>query len=227
LITFTFAIPLACSGLHGQTCHGPGEERWPIKTSVPQGTDLKKPGQSVLLAKLLALDDPNSVTHNDPQFQEARIPAFSNPLNVKEGDIISTTGWLYLVATESDDCDYHIQISTQPRTTVDKPTPDDDCMVVESPRPDFVTDKDLSSLSGEIRDGIKSNLLANQDPANGGSVMQHPVCVEVQGQLFYDDTHLRANGEKELRGKKGMSSHTLWELHPITGFKIVSPATCQ
>jgi hypothetical protein len=221
------ALALAGASLYAQTCHGPGTERWPIKTSVPEGTDLNKAGQTAPLAKLLALADPQGLHHNDGQFQSARIPAFTNSLNAKEGDILSTTGWLYLVATELDDCDYHIQISTSPRTTTDKPTPDDDCLVIEAPRPDFIEDKDLSSLSGQIRDGIKRTLLANKEPSTSGSVMQHPVCVQAQGQLFYDDAHLTANGEKELRGKRGMSSHTLWELHPITGFKIVPVAACQ
>ena len=44
------------------------------------------------------------------QFQAARIPKFDNPLGVAEGDILSTVGWLHLVAAEADG-DYHIQIS--------------------------------------------------------------------------------------------------------------------
>jgi len=42
------------------------------------------------------------------------------------------------VATESNDCDFHIQISPRPRSTADKPTPDDDCIVVEAPRPEYM-----------------------------------------------------------------------------------------
>jgi hypothetical protein len=100
--------------------------------------------------------------------------------------------------------------------------------VVESPRPDFIGDKDLSSLSGEIRDGIKSKLLSDQDPLNGGSQCSIRSASRCRvSSLFYADAHLKANGEKELRGKTGMSAHTLWELHPITSFKLVPPAACQ
>jgi hypothetical protein len=39
-------VTLAGVSLYGQhACHGPGNQRWPIKTSVPQGTDLKKAGK--------------------------------------------------------------------------------------------------------------------------------------------------------------------------------------
>lgn len=208
-----------------QMCTRPGTERWPIKVSVPAGADLSNP-KTVGLNGLLALEDPTGIKHNDPHFQNTRIPAFSNSLGVKEGEIIQTTGWLYLVATETD-CDYHIQISNRPRTTTDKPTPEDDCVVVEAPKPDFVEDADLKQAVGTLRDYIKTKILKGSEPSNTGSVMIHPVCVRVIGPLFYDDAHLGKNGAKELRGKKGMHSKTLWELHPITDFQIVQSTACQ
>jgi hypothetical protein len=220
-----FSIALAAPRISAQTCTGPGTERWPIKVSVPAGADLGNP-KAVGLNALLALEDPTGVKHNDPRFQDARIPAFSNSLSVKEGDILQTTGWLYLVATESD-CDYHIQISNQPRTTTNKPTPEDDCVVVEAPKPDFVDSADLKQALSTLRDFIKTKILKGNEPSTSGSVMVHPVCVRVTGQLFYDDAHLGKNGVKELRGKKGMHSKTLWELHPITDFQIVQSTACQ
>jgi hypothetical protein len=210
---------------NAQSCNGPGTERWAIKVSLPASPNLDKP-KSVSLNDLLILEDPKGVTHNDPRYDKSRIPAFTNSLNVKEGDILQTTGWLYLVATEPD-CDYHIQISNQPRTTTDKPTPSDDCVVIEAPKPDFVDDPDLKQRTSAIRDYIKTKMLRNKEPSTRGSVMIHPVCVRVSGQLFYDDAHLKANGGKETRGKKGMLSHTLWELHPLTDFKIVPASSCQ
>ena len=152
---------------------------------------------------------PPGVKDDDPRYQDSRIPKFDNPLAVKEGDLVTTAGWLYLVATEKDDCDYHIQVSLQTRTTANKPQPGDDCIIVEAPRPDFVSARDLSTKVGQVRDYIKAKLLAGKEPSNTGSVMQHAVCVSVTGQLFYDDAHIEKG---ELRGKKGMTSHTLWEL---------------
>ena len=139
------------------------------------------------------------------------------------GDLVTTAGWLYLVATEKEDCDYHIQVSLQSRTTTNKPQANDDCTIVEAPRPDFISASDLSTKVGQVRDYIKAKLLAGKEPSNTGSIMQHAVCVSVTGQLFYDDAHIEKG---ELRGKKGMTSHTLWELHPITGFTIATTSAC-
>ena len=205
-----------------QTCNGPGKARWTIKTSLPQGADASGSGKTFDLAKLLAFPAAPGVAPDDKRFQNVRIPAFNNDLQVKEGDLVTTTGWLYLVATEKDDCDYHIQISLEPRTTSDKPQANDDCIIVEAPRPDFVSESELSSKVSAERDLIKSKLLAGKEPSNTGSVMQHPVCVTVTGQLFYDDAHETG----QLRGKKGMSSHTLWELHPITAFAFAPASAC-
>jgi len=209
-------------GAAAQTCNGPGKARWPIKTSLPTGTSASGSGQTIDLGKLLALPAPPGVKDDDERFQDARIPAFNNDLQVKEGDLVTTTGWIYLVATEKDDCDYHIQISPEARTTTNKPLASDDCIIVEAPRPDFISGNDLSTKVGQERDFIKSKLLLGKEPSNTGSVMQHAVCVTVTGQLFYDDAHQTG----QTRGKKLMSSHTLWELHPITAFTIAPVSAC-
>ena len=206
------------------TCAGPGTERWPVKTSVPDGTDFTA-AKTLGLNDLLALAQPTDVQHNDPRYQDARIPKSSNSSDVKEGDLVTTTGFLYLVATETD-CDYHIQISNQPRTTTDHPTANDDCIVVEAPRPDLVPSADLQQKVTALRDYIKTKIMRGAEPSNNGSVMIHSVCVRVTGQLFYDDAHVGKGGKVELRGKKGMHSQTLWELHPITDFQIVPAAQC-
>jgi hypothetical protein len=222
LITGVLVSLMANVPSQAQTCNGPGKARWPIRTSLAEGISPNGPAQTIPLDKLLALAAPPGVKDDDPRYQDTRIPKFDNPLSVKEGDLMTTAGWLYLVATEEDDCDYHIQVSLQARTTTNKPQANDDCIIVEAPRPDFVSASDLSTKVGQVRDYIKAKLLAGKEPSNTGSVMQHAVCVRVTGQLFYDEAHV----EGEIRGKKGMSSHTLWELHPITAFTIAPPSAC-
>jgi len=226
LSNLLIAIALLCSmptlTVTAQTCNGPGKARWPIKTSLPEGASASASGKTVALAKLLALPPAPDVTDNDKRFQDARIPAFANDLKLKEGDLVTTTGWLYLVATEKDDCDYHIQISLEPRTTTDKPQESDDCLIVEAPRPDFASGDALTANVTTERDFIKTKILAGKEPSSTASVMQHPVCVTATGQLFYDDAHESG----QLRGKKHMSSHTLWELHPITSFKFAPTSAC-
>ncbi len=188
----------------------PGKVRWPIKTSIPEGADPDHPTR-VDLADLIdatKLPDAPGVTKNDAQFQAARIPKFDNPLGIAEGDILSTVGWLHLVAAEADG-DYHIQIS---------PTHDDDqgtdFLIVEVPTPEtrFVADASLHAPLEAVRSLIRERMLQGREPSTRGSVLTHPACVEVAGQLFYDDAHV---GDQP-RGKRGMKAATLWELHPVT-----------
>src|SRR5438128_1919639 len=78
----------------------PGVERWPIKTSIAAHANLSH-AKAIDLVELISLEDPPEVTKNDARYQSHLIPEFENPLAVKEGDIISTKGWLHLVAGES------------------------------------------------------------------------------------------------------------------------------
>jgi hypothetical protein len=187
-----------------------GVERWPIKTTVPDGTDFSKPAQ-VALTDLLALGDAPGVTHNDPKYNSARIPASAGD-KFPEGKLITTTGWLHLVATETDG-DYHIQIS-------DSDTTGDHCLIVEVPNPDpkFTPSADLQPKFTAVRDLIKTKMMAGKDPSVGGSVLQHPAYVTVTGILFYDDAHV---GDPP-RGKKEMHAATLWELHPVTAIAFAA-----
>lgn len=188
----------------------PGVERWPIKTSVPAG---KSKAQTVALSDLLALANAEGVSKNDPKYQDARIPAQTGQKH-PEGTLITTTGWLHLVAAETDG-DYHIQISGSA-------TSGDQCLIVEVPNPDpaYVQSADLQPKFDAVRTFIKQKMLAGKDPSSYGSVMQHPVYVTVTGILFYDDSHV---GDPP-RGKKGMKAATLWELHPVTAMAFAAKA---
>lgn len=198
-----FLVLVVVVAAAGQQAPKHGVERWPIKTSVPAGKTAK--AKTVALADLLALADVKGVTKNDKRFQAARIPADAGE-KFPEGTLISTTGWLHLVAGETDG-DYHIQISNSA-------TSGDQCLIVEvpNPDPDFVATAALRPEFDSVRTFIKTKLLAGKDPSSAGSVMQHEVFVTVTGILFYDDSHV---GDAP-RGKKGMKAATLWELHPVT-----------
>jgi hypothetical protein len=197
------AVLLGVSAAAQKQTH-PGKERWPIKTSVPDGTNLSK-ARKIPLADLLAMPDAPDVKHNDARYQSARIPAQSGG-KYKEGELLAATGWLFLVAAESDG-DYHIQVSGSA-------TSGDHCVVVEVPNPDpeYTKSADLRPKFDAVRTFIKTKLLAGKEPSSNGSVMQHPVYVTITGALFYDDSHV---GDQP-RGKKGMKAATLWELHPVT-----------
>ena len=199
--TFLFTLVLTAASC---AAYAQGTERWSIKTSVPDGTNFSKAAQ-VALTDLLALPDAPGVGHDDAKYQSARIPAKAGD-KFSEGQLLTTTGWLHLVAGETDG-DYHIQIS-------DSDSTGDHCLIVEVPNPDpkVTASADLQPKFAAVRDLIKTKMLAGKDPSVGGSVLQHPVYVTVSGILFYDDSHV---GDPP-RGKKGMHAATLWELHPVT-----------
>lgn len=197
-----------------QVTVSPGKERWPIKTSVPDGVDLKNPGTMIPLAEFLALPEPAGVGDNDPRFQSARIP-MSEGMKYAEGEIVRTLGYIRLVAGEPDG-DYHMQISETPDTF-------DNCLVVEVPKgdPTFVANSPLVLAAAKtVRDFVTTRLLKGGDATGRILIMQHPAYVEVTGQLFFDDAHVAETAKGTYRGKtirgKQLPSKTVWEIHPVT-----------
>ncbi len=186
----------------------PGVERWPIKTSAHHMNETPK---DVDFAKLIALPDPAGVKKNDARYQDAFIPTFQNTLNLREGDMVRISGWLHLVAYETDG-DFHIQISSSG-------TDGNNCLIVEVPYPTYVKSApNLKKLCNTVRIYVKANMLKGKDPGSA-TVLSKAVYVTVTGQLFYDDSHV---GDPP-RGKKGMHAATLWEVHPVTDVQIAQP----
>ena len=215
---------LACSSLilavtanaASLPCVNPGTERWPVKSTLPTGATQ----QALSLADALKLQQLTDVKKDDPRYQSERI--LDQP--VKENTQVTILGWLYLVAFEADDCDFHIQISPQPRTSTNPPTKDDNCIIVEVPSGEYAI-----TISGQVegvRQWVIDNLLGKTPPKIGSvHVMAHPVFVAVTGALFYDDAHVYMADGSTGRGKKGMESKTLWELHPVTSMAFAPPPT--
>jgi len=198
---------MCCATAHATPlpCLKPGTDRWPIKTTLPASPR----ATTMSLADALALPRLPDVKTDDPRYKTARIT--DQP--VKEDQIVTLTGYIYLVAFESDDCDFHIQITSQPLTAA--PTAADNSMIVEVPSGEYATT--ISVQVEAVRQWIIDKLLAQTPPKIGSiHVMQHPVYVTVTGALFYDDAHVYKPDGTTGRGKKGLDSKTLWELHPVT-----------
>jgi hypothetical protein len=166
---------------------------------------------------------PPGVTPNDSRFQSKRIPAFENASGLKEGDSVTLEGFLYLVATEANDCEYHIQIADNPRTAANPPLGSDLCVIVEVARPDTFSDPGLRQKAAAARAFVRTRLTQGNEPGAAGNVMSRATFVRVTGQLFFDDAHLKKDGTMDLRGKKGMKSNTLWELHPVFDIQFAIP----
>ena len=215
-MNFHRIFPLACASLVLSVtavaaplpCLKPGIERWPVKTTLP--TPAAK-AHTMSLADALKLQQLEDVKKNDARYATTRIGS----LPVKEDKLVSISGWLYLVAFESDDCDFHIQISPRPLTSAQRPTKEDNSMIVEVPSGQYATK--IPGQVEAVRQWVIDNLLAKTPPRiNSVHVMRHPVYVKVTGALFYDDAHVYLADGTTGRGKKGLQSKTLWELHPVT-----------
>lgn len=206
-----------CFTAIAQTDVKPGVDRWKIKTSAAT----RKRPKNIALYKLLGFPLLDA-EYNSDDYSTRLMPV---PLedNLKEGDMVTTTGYLHLVALERDpkkkrDGDYHIQLTLHPDWT-------DSCFIVEIPYERFMTAA-LKDSSVHARTFIRQRLLRGKQPGTGGNVMQHPVYVTVTGQLFYDAIHakdMRSDdpSKNKYRGKSGgqdtpMHSYTAWELHPVT-----------
>ena len=211
LVVVTFALFITRTELRAQSHLEPGVERWTIKTSLPEHS--KK--RNVPLSELLVL--PNPIETEDAKFETARIPRTVGARSLKEGDIITTKGWVHLVAIEDDskthrDGDYHVQIRTSAEWA-------DTCLVIEIPYSHFVSDKALAKKCDAARQFVREKLLNGNEPGSRGNKLQHAAYVTVKGQLFFDAPHL--NGRP--RGKRDMKSYTPWEIHPVISVEFAKP----
>lgn len=194
-------------------CHQPGTERWPVKTTLPSGAK----NQTMTLADALELPPLSGVKPHDPRYSSMRI--MDQPK--KEDTLVTISGWLYLVAIE-DDCDFHIQISLQPRASTNPPTKNDNSIIVKVPSGQYATT--IASQVEGVRQWVIDNLLKKVTPKIGEiHVMNKSPFVTVTGALFYDDAHEYRKDGSTGRGKRGMESKTLWELHPVTSIAFAPP----
>ena len=190
----------------------PGKERWTIKTSVKEHAKRR----SLSLREILDLENP--ISKQADASDSARITNAVGTKKLREGDMITTEGWMKLVALEKtgsakSDGDYHIQLRVSQAWG-------DTCLIVEVPWEKFVTDDSVSAWCARVREFIRSKILKKQkNPSTGGNVIDSAY-VAVKGQLFFDASHLNNDGTTQQRGKKDgqsteMHSYTCWEIHPV------------
>ena len=200
-----------CGSDKEKAAGGATETRISVKTGLPPGADPNQ-ARSLTFAEFGSIPEPPGVAKNDPRYDKQRIPAFPNPLNVKEGDVVSVRGYLQIV-TLMGDGDYNLHFTAAP----DSP---DNYAVVEIPDDDDVSDRKLRPLIESARDALKSRALSNKDPARPpGTKMAAPLYAEITGQLFFSDTHV---GDAPAPDRQGLHRATNWQIHP--GLKISFPA---
>src|SRR6185437_358960 len=101
----------------------------------------------------------------------------------QEGQLVSVTGWVRLIKTSSDDCDYHIQI---------EPTKSghDGMVIVEIPEPDsrHVTDPALRGTLETARTDMLQDLKLAKEPSKSGNKIGSAY-MTIEGALFFDGPH--------------------------------------
>ena len=197
----------------------PGVDRWEVKTNI---TSTAKP-KKVALNKLLGLPL-LAAAYNDTNYPDKLIPVTVGG-TLKEGDIITTEGYLHLVALEKAsgnkrDGDYHMQLTLNPEWG-------DSCFIVEIPYSEFAA-ANIKDQCDNARAFVRDEILNGKNPSTAGSKMQSDVYVKVTGQLFYDAVHAKTMrnpdpSKRTYRGKKGMHSYTAWEIHPVIKIEFAKP----
>jgi hypothetical protein len=178
------------------------ETRVAVKTGLPSGTD---PNNSKLLtfADFISIPEPPGVVKNDPRYDKQRIPAFSNPQGVKEGDVVSVKGYIHVV-TLMGDGDYNIRLTATPDSS-------DNYIVSEIPDDDDISDKTLRPMVIAARNFIKSQMLQGKDPSRQGTNIDAPAYIQLTGQLYFSDNHV---GDAPAPDKQGTHRATSWQIHP-------------
>lgn len=198
-----------------------GEARWDIKTSVPSGA-LSQTITRINLQSLMDLHNPKltkaqkaAIANNRWQQDVALQGIAGDGLYLMEGDIIGVQGYLYRARCQRDG-DYHLEIGGSDANG-------HKCLIVEVPDPHQVHNK---RLRAKVKSVIQTVDALPSSVFNGKS---EPLPVEVTGQLFLDAPHIRkGKGKKKPdpsggRGTKfnGKNCATnVWEIHPITDFKV-------
>ncbi len=181
---------------------GATETRVSVKTGLPPGADPNQP-RVLTFAEFASIPVPPGVTKNDPRYEKQRIPAFDNPLGVKEGDVVKVRGYLQVVTLMGDgDYNFHFTATTSP----------DRYAVVEIPDDDDIADRKLRPLVENARDALKKQALSGKDPARTpGTSMTTPLYIEITGQLYFSDTHV---GDQPAPDRQGFYRATDWQIHP-------------
>jgi hypothetical protein len=189
-----------------------GEDRWTIKTSVPNGA-FGGGVQEISLESLMDSANPQLSKNQKAAIAERR---WSGRLTVsdkagddvalREGDMISVEGFLYHAGCHKDG-DYHLEIGT-----IDsKGSPH--CWIVESPDPDQAQDAALKEHLVQVRQTLDTipNIFTGQTN----------VPVKVTGQLFLDSFHIGRGDPGGGRGTRKCATN-IWEIHPVTAIEVRS-----
>ncbi len=133
----------------------------------------------------------------------------SSPRIIIEDSVVTLASvYLYAIARESDE-DYHIIVGTSSNAATAK------FFNIESSGLPPVTSASYNAIK-TARQKVVAFLGGTERCVNGYIKFSIPPKVKIIGSLFYDKQH-----EAKIPGPATSKPKTVWELHPITEFKIL------
>lgn len=193
-------------------------DRWSIKTSIDSAAAQLAP-KAIEIAALEHRGPVQLSVSDESTFDAKLVPKVAGD-EFYEGEVVSTEGYIHLVAFESDDSDYHIQMN---ENATNEATDLLSCVVVEIPHPKAAASSALGDDFAAARKLIRDKCFAGAQPT--GTVKQ-PLHVRVTGQLFFDLYHMFHS--KDPGGGRGkavdhhpMKATTIWEIHPVTRIELL------
>lgn len=170
-------------------------------------TDIVRNSKSVKITDLVQL--PLMDKMYDCKISNPKYYPYASKYGLKHGDMITTQGYLQVVATEDSG---KVSESYLLQLTVNT-TKGDTCFMVRIPAEQLAKFGGKESLDNSkkfVRELVKGRI-----PCTGGNIIRKPVYVSVTGQLSYVGSRA-ANMRKEMvaaQGKRDMNSYTPWEIN--------------
>lgn len=193
----------------------PDQKRTRMKHRKPASRGTR--ATRVAVGDVLAWETPEDITDKD-------VKNSNDPIDPREEEVFEAEGDLWRAAEESNDCDYHLELSAPGKTAKD------DRIIVEIP-----IDLGYATARQNLLDALNADDRAKLE-TEGEVLLTKAVRVRVRGDAFFDAFHYSAKFDpakpgkckftKEQKLKRGnnhgtCSVGTLWELHPVWKLEAV------
>jgi hypothetical protein len=175
------------------------------------------PGQAhtpkaVRLIDLLALKEPLERAAHTPRGPTQGVSPGQTTSGIQVGDLLLFTGWIHRVSRDSNST-YRLEVS--PSWEAGAPS-----LLAAVPHPEQASASlAVRTQLQSVRSFITQRLLRQQEPSLRGSIMRHPIFVQLTGQLSDPD----APPGKLLQGKGPRGATARWEVRPILDIRFAPP----
>lgn len=165
----------------------------------------------VRLPDPVVLENPPEGGHPTSRVPTPQRPSEATASDVQVGDLLRLTGWIHRISRAADGA-YDMQLSTNHQAGVPG-------LMAVVPSPDQASGSEaMRAQLQTVRAFITKRLLRGQEPSPRGSVMRHPVFVQLTGHLSYPGELLGTSSPSKGR----RDSTPGWEVRPVLGIGFVA-----